>query len=305
MKEILENLIRNCRPYTRMGNVASYIPELAKAPGEVLAAACTDLEGKITQAGDVSFPFTMQSVSKLLSLGLALQTVGFDKVLSVVDFNPTADPFDSIMRLEMGQLHKPLNPMINAGAIAIVSILPFDSAEERAEAVLALARELCANEDLEIDRDVYLSEKNTGDRNRALAYFMKSTHCLSGDIENHLDAYFRQCSISVHTRDLSVMAATLAGNGRNPVTGHKILDKKVCQALRAVMITCGMYDGSGDFALKVGLPAKSGVSGAILAVIPDRLGLAVCGPSLDQRGNSVAGIEILRQLSIQHEMRII
>lgn len=305
MQQILWNLVRECRSHTDGGQVASYIPELAKAPAHVLAAASTEMDGSVALAGDSSFPFTMQSVSKLLSLALALKTVGFERVLSAVDFNPTADPFDSIMRLEMTQLHKPLNPMINAGAIAIVSILPYEGPVERAQAVLELARELCANDDLDIDRGTYVSEKMTGDRNRALAYFMKSTHCLCGDIENHLDAYFRQCSIQARVRDLSVMAATIAGDGRNPLTGRQVLDREICQALRAVMVTCGMYDGSGDFALRVGFGAKSGVSGAIMAVIPHRMGLAVCGPALDARGNSVAGIELLHRLSRQQELRVI
>lgn len=168
-----------------------------------------------------------------------------------------------------------------------------------------LARRLTGSQDLNLDEAVYLSEKETSDRNRSLAYFMRSVGVLEGDIEDILDSYFMQCSLSVNARDLAVMGATLASGGVNPFTGERVLPSKVCRVLRALMATCGLYDGSGEFAVRVGVPAKSGVGGGIVASVPMRYGIGVFGPALDPKGNSLGGIAMLEKLSQELSLRVL
>ena len=305
MKKLIGRLMEESRRNIPSGRVADYIPELAKKNRDSFSVSIVTMDGAIAHCGDTGEMFTMQSVSKLFSLALALESIGPKSVFSRVGMNPTSEPFNSILKLEISDSHKPMNPMINAGAIAVVSILPFDTSGEKFRMVLDLVRRMAANPAIDFDENVYLSEKLTGDRNRALAYFMKSTGDICGDVESHLDAYFRQCSIAVTTDDLAVMGATIAGNGTCPVNGERVVSASVCKTLRAMMITCGMYDGSGEFALRVGIPAKSGVSGGILASAPERMGIGVWGPSLDEKGNSVAGADFLERLAEELELRSI
>jgi len=305
MKNLLSKLMQESRKNASNGRIADYIPELGKANPTDFSVSVVTMDGEITQAGDTNTSFTMQSVSKLFSLALALELLGPQVVFLKVGMDPTSEPFNSILKLEISDSHKPMNPMINAGAIAVVSILPFETSREKFEAVLNLIRKMAANADINVDEKVYLSEKLTGDRNRALAYFMKSTGEVSGEVEHHLDAYFRQCSITVTTKDLAVMGATLAANGVCPLNRERVLSPLTCRTLRAMMITCGMYNGSGEFALRVGIPAKSGVSGGILATVAERMGIGVWGPSLDEKGNSIAGIDFLEKLTKELELKSI
>jgi len=219
--------------------------------------------------------------------------------------DPTPDPFNSIMRLEMHQVHRPYNPVVNAGAIAVVSLLPRENGRARGNAVLELARRLMGNPELGVNERIFESERDTGHRNRALAYYMKSTGTLEGDVEDVLEGYFRQCSIEASVKDLAVLGATLATGGINPVTGERILASRTCRIIRALMVTCGMYDGSGEFALRVGIPAKSGVGGGIVAVVPGRMGIGVCGPALDSKGNSLCGMKLLEDLSRELKLRVL
>ncbi len=305
MEEILANIVAKNRPLFSEGRVASYIPELAKATPDVLGVSLVTVEAEQFSAGDFDYSFSMQSIAKIISLALALVEIGEEKVFNWVGVDPTPDPFNSIMRLEMDRVHRPYNPVVNAGAIAVISLLPYETGAERAEAVLGLARRLTGNAQLAVNDTIYLSEKNTSDRNRALAYYMRSTGNLEGDIEDILDGYFRQCSIETSVQDLAVMGATLASSGINPVTGERVLPGRVCRILRALMATCGMYDGSGEFAIRVGIPAKSGVGGGITAVVPRRMGIAVCGPALDPKGNSICGMKVLEDLSRELRLRVL
>lgn len=305
MEEILANIVAKTRPLFSEGRVADYIPELGKATPDALGVSLVTVEGEQYSAGDFDYRFTIQSISKIVSLALALVEVGEDMVFNWVGVDPTPDPFNSIMRLEMDRVHRPYNPVVNAGAIAVISLLPYETGPERADAVLALARRLTGNPQLAVNETIYLSEKNTSDRNRALAYYMRSTGNLEGDIEDILDGYFRQCSIEVTVRDLAVMGATFASSGINPVTGERVLPSRICRIIRALMATCGMYDGSGEFAIRVGIPAKSGVGGGIMAVVPRRMGLAVCGPALDPKGNSICGMKVLEDLSRELRLRVL
>jgi len=305
MQTVLESAVAKGREALAYGKVATYIPELGKADGNALAVACCSLDGKFAMAGDTETRISIQSISKVVSLGLALLECGEGKVFSAVSVDPTADPFNSIMRLEMRAPHKPQNPLINAGAIVILSILPYEKTRERYKAVLELTRKMCANPNIVANEAVYLSEKATGDRNRSLAYFLRSVGSLEGDVEDILDSYFHQCGIECTVADLAIMGATLAKDGINPITGERVLPRRICIVLRALMAICGFYDGSGEFALRVGIPAKSGVGGGIMAAAPHKMGLGIVSPSLDPQGNSIGGIAVLEELSDKLELRVL
>lgn len=303
--EMLEELIETSRELCRLGKVATYIPELAKGDPSRLGIAIMSVEGEGHAAGDSRYPFTMQSISKVVSLALALKDLDETDLFSKVGVDPTADPFNSIMRLEMVAPHRPQNPLINAGAIVILSLLPYPNSTERFAAVRDLARRMTGNPHLDANEAVYLSEKATSDRNRALAYFLRSVGSLSGDIEDILDSYFHQCGLEVTAVDLAVMGATLASGGYNPLTGERVLSTRSCRIIRALMATCGLYDGSGDFAVRVGIPAKSGVGGGIVGAVPGKMGVGVVGPALDYRGNSIGGIALCERLSQEMSLRVL
>ena len=301
----LERLVEEARPYSQAGKVATYIPELARGKPGALSVAVMDSKGVPLSGGDTEVRFTMQSISKVVSLSLALDELGEDAVFRKVGMEPTADPFNSVMRLEMVRSHRPQNPLINAGAIVVDSLLQYGDQEKAFGAVRDLARRMTGNPGLKENPAVYLSEKRTGDRNRSLAYFLKSVGTIDSEVETVLDVYFRQCSLEVTVSDLAVLAATLAMDGFNPKTGEEVLPASVCRIIRALMTTCGLYDGSGAFAVRVGLPAKSGVGGGIVATVPGYMGVAVCGPALDHQENSIAGIALLERLSATYGLRVL
>ena len=304
MNTLLETIVKECGDVWKQGRVATYIPELGKGRAEASGLAVFDLASGPASAGDTKSPFTMQSVSKVVSLALALDTLGEEKVFSAVGMAALADPFNSIMRLESDAPHRPHNPLINSGAIAVLSLLPWTDGDEKFKAVHNMAARLMGKPGVEIDAAVYLSEKETGNRNRALAWFLKSVGNLEGDVEEILDVYFRQCSLLTDCSDLAVLGATLAADGRNPLTGERVLSLKTAQIVRTIMATCGMYDGSGEFAVSVGIPAKSGVGGGISATAPGKMGIGAWGPALDKRGNSAAGLAMLKRLSEELNLRI-
>ncbi len=285
-----------CRRLALTGRVATYIPELAKAHPEDLGIAVLGKGGRRLVAGEWDRPFTLQSISKPLVLLLALEQNGEEKVFEKVGKEPTGDAFNSIVKLETFKPHKPLNPMINAGAIAVTALIKGEDVKERFEAIHDYLSAL-AGRPLGFDERVYLSEKRTGNRNRALAYFMKDSGVIEGDVEEVLDLYFRQCSIVVTAEDIARMGSVLATGGVDPATGERLFSARIGRIVKSYMVTCGMYDGSGAFAIDVGIPAKSGVGGGIMGVIPGVGGIGVYGPALDERGNSVAGVALLKHLS--------
>lgn len=305
MQLILEQTVKACSPWCTTGKVASYIPELGKADSMALGAAIADIHGNLYMAGDADQPFTMQSISKVVTLALALMELGEEIVFSKVGMEAVADPFNSIMRLEMDKPHRPHNPFINSGAIVLASILPFSDNDAKVDAILDMTRQLTGNPSIDVNEEVYLSEKVTGERNRALAYFLSSTQDMEGDVEDILDVYFRHCSIEVTAKDLAIMGATIAEDGKNPFTGEEVLSPEICRIVRALMVTCGTYDGSGEFAVRIGIPCKSGVGGGIMASLPGMMGIGVFGPALDYRGNSLAGAKILEMLSEENGLRLL
>lgn len=273
-------------------SVASYIPELAKADSSNLGV-CLMMNGKTYCAGDYSIPFTMQSISKTCALILALQTSGYATVFDKVGMEPTGDRFDSILQLELKD-RRPFNPMINAGAIVTTSCITGDHPFEH---FLTLVRKLCGNDDIYLNENVYQSEKLTGTRNRSIAYLLTSEGVLNGEPESTLDLYFRICSVMVTAKDLTHYALVLSCKGTDPFAGEQIVSPDIVQTVITLMLLCGMYDESGEYAVRVGLPSKSGVGGGIIAVGRDGIGIGTFGPMLNQIGNSVGGKKIIQHLS--------
>jgi glutaminase len=276
------------------GAVADYIPPLALADPSWFGIAVATTEGHCYEVGETRRGFTIQSISKPFTYGLALADRGFAAVDAKVGVEPSGDAFNSIsLAPDSG---RPLNPMINAGAITSTSLVAGADPAAREARILA-AYGSFAGRPLEVDREVYESERATGHRNRAIGHMLRNFGILEDDPEVPLDLYFRQCSVSVTCRDLAQMAATLANGGVNPASGERVLERGVVDRVLSVMTTCGMYDSAGEWVVDVGMPAKSGVAGGVLAVLPGQLGIAVFSPPLDRHGNSVRGIEVCRQIS--------
>lgn len=276
------------------GEVATYIPELAKADPRALAIAITALDGKTYAVGDADLPFTVQSVSKPFLYGLALQEYGRETVLKHVGVEPTGDAFNSTVMDEVN--NRPFNPMVNAGAIAVTALVKGQSYAARRQIVLELLSRF-AGRKLKIDEAVFHSERDTGARNRVIAAIMRQAEMIAGDADEILDLYFSQCSVLVTTRDLSVMAATLANGGVNPISGERALDAEYVADVLTVMHSCGMYNYAGQWSYEVGIPAKSGVSGSIAAIIPGQAGMSAYAPPLDRFGNSVRAIAASKRIA--------
>lgn len=293
IENVLQELYARLRSLAD-GSLATYIPELATAESGWFGLSVATLDGHIYGVGDFELPFTIQSVSKPFVYALALSDRGADAVHDRVGVEPTGDSFNSItIDAATG---RPFNPMVNAGAIVTTSLV---AGGDRAQQFTRIRQGLSvfAGRDLDVDVDVFTSERKTGDRNRAIAYLIRTFGLLDDDVDAMLDVYFQQCSIRVTCRDLAVMAATLANAGINPVTGERAMPAADVSHVLTVMSTCGMYDYAGEWLFRVGLPAKSGVSGDIAAVLPGQLGIGLYSPLLDARGNSVRGIAACQEFS--------
>ena len=278
----------------RSGEVASYIPELAKADPAWFGIAIATVDGKVYEVGDSRRPFTIQSISKPLVYGIALEDHGAEAVRRKVGVEPSGDAFNAIS-LEP-HTGRPMNPMINAGAIATASLVKGESAEARLARVVG-AISAYAGRALALDEAVFESERRTGHRNRAIGHMLRNYGILGDAPDPVLDLYFSQCSVLVDGRDLALIAATLANGGVHPVTGERAVAAQHVGPILSVMTTCGVYDLTGEWVYSVGMPAKSGVGGGIIAVLPGQLGIGVFSPALDERGNSVRGVEVCRALS--------
>ncbi len=276
------------------GEVASYIPELSKANKNWFGICIATTDGQLYEVGTTRQQFTLQSVSKAFIYGLALEDHGKQFVLSKIGVEPSGDLFNSIsLDPKTGC---PLNPMINAGAIATTGLVKGESNYDKLQRILELFSRYVGHE-VKVDYPVFTSEKYTGHRNRAIGYMLCNFGIIKDDPEPVLDLYFQQCSISVDCRDLAVMAATLANGGVNPITKTPAVKSEFVENILSVMSTCGMYDYAGEWIYRVGMPAKSGVTGGILAVLPGQLGIGVFSPPLDAHGNSVRGISVINKIS--------
>jgi glutaminase len=301
VKQYLNRLYERLLPL-RDGAVATYIPELAGADPDAFAICVATMDGYVYEVGDSRRPFTIQSMSKPFVYGLALEDRGKPAVLQRIGVEPTGDAFNEIS-LERNT-GRPFNPMINAGAIASSSLVLGHSAQDRWDRILTMFS-IYAGRKLELSESVYRSESATGHRNRGIGHLLRNFDILGVSVDEALDLYFRQCSIEVTARDLSVMAATLAAGGVNPITGERALSPGYVDELLSLMTTCGMYDYAGEWLYRVGLPAKSGVSGGVLAVLPGQLGIAVYSPLLDEHGNSVRGVFACEALSEDLELHFL
>jgi glutaminase len=285
----------------RTGAVADYIPELAKVNPDLFSICIVTVNGDVVQVGDFEHLFTIQSISKVFVHGLALEDHGRDYVLKRVGVEPTGDAFNSIILDE--QSKRPYNPMVNAGAIATTGLIKGKGATERLNRLLEMFQRY-VGKDVFVDISVFTSERSTGHRNRAMAYLMLNFGMIDGPIDESLDLYFQQCAVVVNCRDLAVMAAALANRGVNPLTKEQAVDSQYIKDILSVMYTCGMYNFAGEWAYKVGLPAKSGVSGGIIAVVPGQMGIGVFSPLLDARGNSIRGVKVCEELSQQFGLHL-
>lgn len=283
IQSLLSDIYQKNKTITK-GSPASYIPELAKVDANLFSLAVVTVNGQVYKVGDDQSLFTMQSTSKPFLYGMALNEKGSDFVHSKVGVEPTGEAFNSIIELEE-KSHRPFNPMINSGAIGTTSLISGRNADEKFKNILQHFENYLGRK-LKIDQQVYLSEKGTAHRNRAISYLMKYFGVLEADIEETLDVYFKQCSIQLNATDLATMAATLANKGIQPIHKNQVLKSEDVTKVLSLMFTCGMYDSAGEWAFNVGLPAKSGVSGAVLAVVPGVLGIAGFSPNIDEKGHS-------------------
>ncbi len=297
MEELLEQLLEECRSYTQNGHLASYIPELAKADPNDFGVYILNSDGKHACAGDFGKCFTIQSIIKPILLLLALMDNGVDAVRSRVGVEATGKPFDAINVTDQSLLSDHINPMVNMGAIALCNLVKGNDYNEKFNRLLSLTRTLACNPKIDINESVYHSEKQTGNKNRALAYMLKSYGMITDEVEDVLDLYFKACSISVNSKDLAYIGFALSNRGKIADGYKRIFSYDYAHYVNAILMTCGMYDGSGDFAINVGVPAKSGVGGGIMAIVPTRMGIGIYSPGLDDKGNSVAGIKLLERLS--------
>lgn len=304
MTELLEEILKTCAPYTKEGKLANYIPELTKANPDDFGMCIISEDNTISKAGDYDKQFTIQSIAKPLLLLLALMDNGIETVKKHVGVEATGKPFDAINYSAQELLRENINPMVNMGAIVLCNLIKGDTYEEKFDRLLELTKKVAGNQEIEVDTSVYLSEKRTGNKNRALAYLLKTYGMIEDEVEDVLDCYFKSCSIKVSCLDLARIGLVLANHGTVPATGEKLFPAEYAKYVNAILMTCGMYDGSGEFAVKVGVPAKSGVGGGIMAVAPNRMGIGIFSPNLDSKGNSVAGIKALEQLSKKLDLSI-
>jgi len=293
-QQILDDIAREVAPLAGTGKVASYIPELARvAPGHFGMALIT-LDGQLYTTGDAGTRFSIQSISKVFTLTLAVQQVG-EKLFDRVGKEPSGNPFNSLVQLEY-EHGIPRNPFINAGALVVTDVLIARLADAKT-GVLQFARKLSACKDLDFDHAVVRSERETGYTNAALANFLKSHGNLHNGVAEVLDAYFHHCALSMSCLELARAFLFLANHGSIPGTGERLLTLSQTKRLNAILLTCGFYDEAGEFAFRVGLPGKSGVGGGIAAVMPGRWAVAVWSPEINRFGNSVQGMKALELLT--------
>ncbi len=297
----IHNIYETFRSMTE-GEVADYIPELAGADPALFGITVVGVGGGVFEAGDTDVAFTIQSVSKPFVYGMALEDHGRDGVLEHVGVEPSGEAFNAIVLDEVS--NRPFNPMINSGAIATTALVTGDDHVARLHRILRTFGAY-AGRDLQVDSATFFSERATGNRNRAIAYLMKSSEMLDADIEQLLELYFQQCSVLVTCHDLAVMGATLANAGVNPLTGERVLEQRFVKDVLSIMLSCGMYDYSGEWAYRVGVPAKSGVSGGIVAVLPGQAAIAVYSPALDAKGNSARGVRVFEELSSRFSLHFL
>lgn len=303
MEGLLQRIVEENRYLTKEGRVADYIPALAKANPNHIGICIVDLDGNIYKAGDTNIKFTIQSISKVISLMLAVMDYGQDYVFERVGYEGTDEPFNTLYKLDLPHKVKPANPMINAGAIVTTSLIN-GKGDKKFKRILELTRTMANNPSITYNEEVYLSEKSTADKNRALAYMMKSRGMIHEDVEDVLDNYFKQCSIEIDTLDLANIGVFIANGCKGLDNYINVTSGKLNSIILGIMVTSGMYNHSGEYAVEVGIPSKSGVGGGIMAAIPNKLGIATFAPSLDKHNNSSAGQGMMKSLAAKLNLRL-
>lgn len=308
---MLEQITNTAKTYTMRGKPASYIPVLALQSVDQFAACIIDQNGNSFEAGNIEAQFTLQSISKVINFIVACEYHGLQFVLDKVDVEPTGDAFNSIIRLESTAPGKPFNPMINAGAITVASMLPGETVKDRIAYVADFLYRITGHLH-QVNEEVYRSEIETTHRNRAIAHYLKANDYLLCDVEESVETYIRLCSLEVSAKDLAKIGLMLAGNGVHPSTNEKFITLKTAKVTKALMTTCGLYNASGKYAASIGIPMKSGVSGGVLCTVANgkveylegKLGIGVFSPGIDDIGNSVAGMKFIEKLSQAYGLSI-
>lgn len=296
--QIIQKAMDLAREEIPKGHVATYIPELGKVDPHQLGICVYPLKGNKICLGDYDVRFTMQSVSKVLMLIVALELCGVKNVFRKVGAEPSGEAFDSLVELDMND-SRPYNPLINSGALAVCGLL---LPEVSFQDMLRYAREICSDSDITLNQDVFDSEMKTCSRNRSIAYLLESKGIITTDVEDTLRFYTKLCALNITAESLANLGKKLANDGVCMITGKRFMSSGTARIVKTLMLTCGMYDGSGTFAIKVGIPTKSGVGGGLLSVSDKRAGIGVFGPALDKQGNSIAGCKLLREIS--NELRL-
>ena len=297
-KEIIEAAMKVAEKKIPEGACATYIPELGKVDPNQLGICIYALTGEKICMGDYDKRFTIQSVSKIITLIMALEICGLDRVFGCVGAEPSGEAFNSLVELDLNN-SKPYNPLINSGALAICGML---MAEVSFQDVLRFTRSICADPDIVLNQEVFESEMKTCSRNKSIAYLLESKGVITSDVEDTLRFYTKVCSMSVTAESLANLGRILANDGVCAKKNKRYMSSRTARIVKTLMLTCGMYDGSGTFAIMVGIPSKSGVGGGVLSVSDKRAGIGVFGPALDEKGNSIAGITLLREIS--NELRL-
>lgn len=294
VESLVEAAHRRCKSESA-GAVADYIPALARADPDWFAVSVADVAGRVHSAGDVDVEFSIQSISKAFVYALVCEALGHDVVADRIGVNNTGLPFNSLIAIELNDGH-PMNPMVNAGAIATTALVPGASSAQRWESIVSGLSEF-AGRSLQVDEDVYRSASQTNQRNRAIGHLLESYGRIDGDPLEVVDVYTRQCSLRVTAADLAVMGATLADGGVNPVTGRRVVSAGVCRDTLAILAANGAYERSGEWLFEIGLPGKSGVAGGLVTIAPGKAGIGTFAPPLDVAGNSVRGQRATAYLS--------
>ena len=293
-KLIIERIYKELQDYKGVGKVADYIPALSKADPGSYGITVATLEGEIISVGDCQTRFTIQSISKVFTFTMVVRLLG-DQIWRYVGREPSGTAYNSLIQLEL-ERGIPRNPFINAGALVVTDKL-MDLYEDPKQSILEMVRELSDNKNLTFDEEVAVSEIKHSNRNLALAHFIKSFGNIKNDPGEIIDLYSHQCSISMNTSELAKSFLFLANKGAIPGGAEKICDHRSAKRINALMLTCGLYNESGDFAYRVGLPGKSGVGGGVVAIIPGQLAIAAWSPELNVNGNSCRGIETLERFT--------
>lgn len=293
-EQVITKIYDELKPLWGQGKVADYIPALAEVNPRQYGIAVETLDGQSFLVGDAEVCFSIQSISKVFSLAMVTRCIG-DRIWEAVGREPSGNPFNSLVQLEY-EHGIPRNPFINAGALVVTDRL-MSLYDHPKDAILEFVRSICGNDDIYYDKTIARSELEHADRNMALAYLMKSFGNIENDVEAIVDVYCHQCAISMNCRDLSRAFLFLANHGLNPYTQEQILTVSQAKRLGALMLTCGFYDESGDFAFRAGLPGKSGVGGGVAAYIPGNLAITVWSPELNRHGNSLIGMETLEHFT--------